>query len=95
MYPVSPHTQHSEGSVLHAQSKLGSIVVEGNAAHRFLHVTASEERVVKKAPQPDRQTDDDSADKDTRSGGAHDVLNQPHRTVVTAGDSNRLFGVQR
>lgn len=43
----------------------------------------------------DRQTDNDSADKDTRGGEAHDVHNQPHRTVVTASDSNRLFGVKR
>lgn len=53
----SPDTQHGEGSVLHAQSKLRAVVVEGNAADRFLHVTASQQSVVMKTPQPERQTD--------------------------------------
>ncbi len=53
----SPDTQHSEGSVLHAQSKLRAVVVEGNTADRFLHVTASQQSVVRKTPQPERQKD--------------------------------------
>lgn len=53
----SPDTQHSEGAVLHAQSKLRSIIVEGNTANRFLHVAASQESVVRKTPQPERETD--------------------------------------
>lgn len=53
----SPDTKYSERSVLHAQSELRSIVGEGNAADGLLHITSSQQSVVRKTPQPDRQTD--------------------------------------
>ncbi len=59
----SPDSQHCEGSILHAQSKLRSVIVEGDAADRFLHVTTSQQGVIRKTPQPDRQTDRQVGDK--------------------------------
>lgn len=93
----SPDTQYSEGAVLHAQSKLRSIVVEGNTANRLLHVTASQESVVRKTPQPERQTgrerDRGVISADQRRSSVS-VYNQPDGAVVTPGDSNWLFWVQ-
>ena len=48
----SPDAQHGEGSVLHAQSQLRAVVVEGDAADRLLHVAASQQGVVEEAPEP-------------------------------------------
>lgn len=46
-----PDSEYSEGTVLHAQCKLGTIVVEAQTANSFFHVTASNKCVIHQTPQ--------------------------------------------
>lgn len=60
-----PDTQNSKRSILHPESELGAVVVEGNAAHGLLHVTASDQCVFRQTPESEIE-ERPRSDKDTQ-----------------------------
>lgn len=52
-----PDTKNCKRSVLHPESELRAVVVEGHAAHGLLHVTASDQCVFRQTPESEKDED--------------------------------------